>query len=77
MRLGRIFEFSIGTKASYWHIENFCIDLWSWFHHSPARKEDFIKISQELNETIENNILYFVCTRWVLLGKVVDRILSE
>ncbi|CAF3357733.1 unnamed protein product [Rotaria sp. Silwood2] len=69
--------FKSGTTTSCWYIEGFCIDLWSWFRHSPARKEDFIKISEELNKTVEKNILYFVCTRWVLLGKVVDRILTQ
>ena len=29
-----------------------------------------------MNETKEKTILYFVATRWVLLGKVIDRILS-
>ncbi|CAF3819452.1 unnamed protein product, partial [Rotaria sp. Silwood1] len=69
--------FKAGTTVSCWHIQDFCIDLWSWFRRSPARKEDFVKLGEELNEEVEKNILYFVCTRWVLLGKVVDRILSE
>ncbi|CAF2101817.1 unnamed protein product [Rotaria magnacalcarata] len=69
--------FKSGTTTSHWYIEDFCIDVWSWFRHSLARKEDFIKISEELNETVEKNILYFVCTRWVLLGKVVNRILTQ
>jgi hypothetical protein len=53
------------------------MDLWSWFHHSPARREDFVKVVNDLNDTIEKNILYFVCTRWVLLGKVIDRVLRK
>ncbi|CAF3857221.1 unnamed protein product [Rotaria sp. Silwood1] len=69
--------FKAGTTVSCWHIQDFCIDLWSWFCRSPARKEDFVKLGEELNEEVEKSILYFVCTRWVLLGKVVDRILSE
>jgi hypothetical protein len=66
-----------GTKASCWHVEDICIDLWSWFHCSPVRKEDFIKIADDLNEAVEKNILYFVATRWVLLGKVIDRVLGK
>ncbi|CAF5139890.1 unnamed protein product, partial [Rotaria sp. Silwood1] len=65
--------FKAGTTVSCWHIQDFCIDLWSWFCRSPARKEDFVKLGEELNEEVEKSILYFVCTRWVLLGKVVDR----
>ncbi|CAF1279750.1 unnamed protein product [Adineta ricciae] len=68
--------FKAGTTKSCWHIHTFCIDIWSWFRHSPARKEDFANIADELDETIQKTILYFVCTRWVLLGKVVDRILK-
>ncbi|CAF1251988.1 unnamed protein product, partial [Rotaria sp. Silwood1] len=67
--------FKAGTTASYWHIQDFCIDIWSWFRHSPVRKEDFVKLCEELNEEVEKNILCFVCTRWVLLGKAVDQVL--
>ncbi len=79
LKFTRIIYFFVilGTTTSCWHIEHFCIDIWSWFRHSPARKEDFAKVADELNDTIEKNILYFVCTRWVLLGKVIDRILGN
>jgi hypothetical protein len=32
-------------------------------------------MAKDLNDEIEKNILYFVATRWVLLGKVIDRVL--
>ncbi|CAF2834584.1 unnamed protein product [Rotaria sp. Silwood2] len=61
--------FKSGTTTSHWDVQDFCIDLWSWFHISPARKEDFVKLAEALNEAVEKNILYFVCTRWVLLAQ--------
>jgi hypothetical protein len=48
-----------------------------WFHHSPARKEDFVKIANDLKDEVEKNILYFVSTRRILLGKVIDRVLRK
>jgi hypothetical protein len=49
------------------------MDIWSWFQKSPARQEDFENIVDELNDAIEKSMLYFSSTRWVLLGKVIDR----
>ena len=51
--------------------------VWSWFQKSPARQEDFENIVNELNDTTEKSMLYFSCTRWVLLGKVIERLLSK
>ncbi len=62
-----------GTTETNWHVENFCMDIWSWFQKSPARQEDFENIVDELNDAIEKSMLYFSSTRWVLLGKVIDR----
>jgi len=67
----------LGTNETSWHVENFCMDIWSWFQKSPARQEDFENIVDELNDSIQTSMLYFTCTRWVLLGKVVERVLSK
>jgi hypothetical protein len=67
----------IGTSESNWHVENFCMDIRSWFQKSPARQEDFENIVVELNDSIEKSMLYFSCTRWILLGKVIERVLSK
>ena len=67
----------IGTSATNWHIDKFCMDVWPWFQKSPARKEDFEHIVDELNDSIENSMLYFSSTRRILLGKVIERVLSE
>jgi hypothetical protein len=69
-------SFKNGLESSKWHIDTFCLDLYSWFKCSPARKEDFKNVVDEIDSTIEKAILYFAITRWVLLGKVVNRILS-
>ncbi|CAF0854255.1 unnamed protein product [Adineta steineri] len=69
--------FKAGTTETSWHVENFCMDIWSWFRKSPARHEDFENIVDELNDSIETSMLYFTCTRWILLGKVIERILKQ
>ena len=66
-----------GTNEADWHVENFCMDVWSWFRKSPARQEDFETIVDEINDSIEKSMLYFSSTRWILLGKVIERVLSE
>jgi hypothetical protein len=68
-------SFKNGLESSKWYIDNFCLDLYSWFKCSPARKEDFQNVVADIDSTIEKTILYFAITRWVLLGKVVNRIL--
>ncbi|CAF2032970.1 unnamed protein product [Rotaria magnacalcarata] len=51
--------FKAGTTETNWHVENFCMNIWSWFQKSPARQEDFENITDELNDAIEKTILYF------------------
>ncbi|CAF4716423.1 unnamed protein product, partial [Rotaria sp. Silwood2] len=29
--------FKAGTTETNWHVENFCMNIWSWFQKSPAR----------------------------------------
>lgn len=60
-----------------WHVENICTEIYSWFKQSPARKEDLANLIDEFNDMMEKTLLYFVLTRWVLLGKVISRVLSE
>ncbi|CAF4690144.1 unnamed protein product [Rotaria socialis] len=55
--------FRAGTTETIWHVENFCMNIWSWFQKSPARQEDFENIADELNDVIEKPILYFSSTR--------------
>jgi hypothetical protein len=69
--------FKNGTVISQWHVDSFCLDLYSWFKCSPARQEDFKTVLEELDSLLEKTILYFSITRWVLMGKVVNRILSK
>ncbi|CAF1394635.1 unnamed protein product, partial [Rotaria sordida] len=42
-----------------------------------ARQEDYKNVSEDIDSVIEKAILYFLITRWVLLGKVIDRILNQ
>ena len=58
-------------------MENVCTEIYSWFKQSPARKEDLIDTINDFDDLVEKTLLYFTITRWVLLGKVIARILSE
>ncbi|CAF5215652.1 unnamed protein product [Rotaria magnacalcarata] len=69
--------FNAGTTETNWHVENFCMNIWSWFQKSPAQQEYFENIADELNDAIEKTILYFSSTRWALFGKVIDRVLKQ
>ncbi|CAF4943706.1 unnamed protein product, partial [Rotaria socialis] len=51
-----------------------CIDIYSWFKQSPARKQDLMDTIDDFNCVMEKTILYFANTRWVLLGKVITRV---
>lgn len=67
--------FKAGLESAKWQIDIFCLDLYSWFKCSPARQEDFKEVIDDIDATIEKTILYFAITRWILLGKVVNRVL--
>ncbi|CAF0979657.1 unnamed protein product [Adineta steineri] len=69
--------FRSGMVSSKWYVDSFCLDLYSWFKCSPARKEDFQNVVDDIDSALEKTILYFCVTRWVLMGKVVDRILIQ
>ncbi|CAF2156109.1 unnamed protein product, partial [Rotaria magnacalcarata] len=69
--------FKNGMTVSKWNVDSFCLDLYSWFKCSPARQEDFKNIIEEIDSALEKTILYFSITRWVLMGKVVNRILEQ
>ncbi|CAF4012810.1 unnamed protein product [Rotaria sordida] len=69
--------FKNGILSSKWYVDSFCLDLYSWFKCSPARQEDYKNVSEDIDSVMEKAILYFSITRWVLLGKVIDRILNQ
>ncbi|CAF0764829.1 unnamed protein product [Adineta ricciae] len=69
--------FKSGMTSSKWYVDNFCLDLYSWFKCSPARQEDFQSVVDDIDSALEKTILYFCITRWVLMGKVVNRILIQ
>jgi hypothetical protein len=68
--------FKNGMVVSKWHVDSFYLDLYSWFKCSATRQEDFKNVLEEIDSLLEKTILYFAITRWVLMGKVVNRLLS-
>jgi hypothetical protein len=71
-----LFSLALGLSSANWHVENICTDIYSWFKQSPARKEDLVDVINEFDDLVEKTLLYFTITRWILLGKVVERVLS-
>ncbi|CAF4273778.1 unnamed protein product [Rotaria sp. Silwood2] len=69
--------FKNGILSSKWYVDSFCLDLYSWFKCSPARQEVYKNVSDSIDSVMEKTILYFSITRWILLGKVIDRILNQ
>jgi hypothetical protein len=69
--------FSLGISSPNWHVENVCTEIYSWFKQSPARKEDLIDTINDFDDLVEKTLLYFTITRWILLGKVIARVLSK
>jgi len=76
-RLFITLSLALGISSAKWHVENICTEIYSWFKQSPARKEDLIDIIDEFDNLVEKTLLYFTITRWILLGKVIERVLSR
>ncbi|CAF2855769.1 unnamed protein product [Rotaria sp. Silwood2] len=68
--------FKTGISSANWHVENICTEIYSWFKQSPARKEDLVDTIDEFDDLVEKTLLYFTITRWILLGKVIARVLT-
>ncbi|CAM4808041.1 unnamed protein product [Rotaria magnacalcarata] len=68
--------FKAGLSSTSWYVENVCTDIYSWFKQSPARKEDLADVINDFGDVVEKTLLYFTITRWVLLGKVISRVLE-
>ena len=51
--------FSLGLSSSDWNLQNKCIDIYSWFKQSPARKQDLIDTIDDFNCLMEKTILVF------------------
>ena len=57
-------------------VEDLLVDTYFWFEKSSCRKEDFHEF-QEFTNTPHEVITKQVTTRWLSLGKSVNRILSQ
>ena len=60
--------FKIGTTATGWHIDNLLKSMWCVFSDSPAKKDDYMKVS-----TTKKLPLSFCATRWVEDVPVAER----
>lgn len=68
--------FEKGIKEYGNAVQEFAIDLHSFFKHSSARKDDYA-IHQFDMDIDEHVFMRYVPTRWVRLGAVVDSIIEQ
>ncbi|CAF1096593.1 unnamed protein product [Didymodactylos carnosus] len=69
-------SFRHGQQAVTWDIDDIVIDLHQWFKHSSARREDYKKMANEINETAKM-MPRFIDSRWLQLCNVLDRIIQQ
>ena len=60
--------FKTGAVATGWHIDNLLKSLWYLFSDSPAKREDYMKVS-----TMKKLPLQFCATRWLEDIAVAER----
>ena len=68
--------FSKGVKVIDFDLEQFIVDISSFFKLSGARREDYSKL-EEITELPPHFFLKHSSTRWVTLKKVTVRILEQ
>lgn len=70
-------SFGKGLKCvEHWSVESVLTRLYYWFHKYPARKEDLMKIQEEL-EVNEEQILRYVSNRWLSIVPVISRVIEQ
>ena len=69
-------SFEKGIKEYGNAVQEFAIDLHSFFKHTSARKEDYANFQFDM-DIVENVFMRYLQTKWVSLGAVVDRIIEQ
>jgi hypothetical protein len=68
--------FRKGINALGWSLDEFAVDIFYWFKHSPVRKEEFAKLQQQL-KTEEHHFMRYVEVRWLTFTPVLQRLLEQ
>lgn len=60
-------------------VDRFAVDIHQWFKLSPAKKEDFHCLQEQmLDDVLANHVfIRHVSTRWLTIGPVCDRIIEQ
>ena len=59
-----------------WKIEDFMNDIFYWFKKYPSRKEDFVKLENNLS-IVSKDLKRLVNSRWLSMGPVCERVLKQ
>ncbi len=70
-------SFRKGIKSTTWLIDESINDIWFWFSRSSARRQDFISVENDINETYCRFVNRFVLTRWIEIGPVIERLVEQ
>ena len=70
-------SFRKGMTSTEWTIDESINDMWFWFSRSAARREDFVKVANSIVEGYAHFLHRFVCTRWIEIGIVLERIIEQ
>ena len=66
------------SAVQHWGVEEFVLDIFTWFKNFPARCEDYEVLHGAMsNDDIGKKFKRFVDNRWLSLGPVIDRILQQ
>jgi len=68
--------FRKAISAMQWDIDEFAVDVFYWFKHSPVRKEKFMKL-QSVLDVDEHSFLRYVEVRWLTFDPELERLLEQ
>ena len=69
-------SFRKGMTSTEWTINKSINDMWFWFSRSAAFREDFVKVASSNVEDYAHFLHRFVCTRWIEIGIMLERIIE-
>ena len=70
-------SFRKGMTSTEWAIDESINDMWFWFSCFAARRENFVKVTNSIIEDYARLLHRFVCTRWIEIGVVLERIIEQ
>ncbi|CAF1138765.1 unnamed protein product [Rotaria magnacalcarata] len=69
--------FMNGFTASKWQIEDILYDFSFFFAQSSARSQDYLKVTETIDEGFDRFLKQFVVPRWIEIGSIIERIIRQ